>query len=727
MSESDSNESNATMFATTVLDARCLSAPSTRAYINSKRQDPNKGLNIPLCIPHELTDISWWRQFHSLHCFEKSKFLLIETSGYSTAKTSPHDYDNDTIDKNQKIQILGMKLAFINQQIFFSKLLTPESNACQWASKSCSDDSQKESNTSVDGLLMKSIISQTYFFEGALCSQNKNQREISSRHWNIKLCTLPNVQKRLYDESCFHLRGMLSSLGKAKHDENKSSENFLLCTDCRSLLRSTRALMRLRRLCLCSNMHEILSFPKEAQKVKNLNRATKTKLNDESASFLKLLCGSPSQPNVDFAAYVLDRSAKLRELYKFLTDECGYKNRHNHPSLNSQEVIHFDDEKILDKKKVLILATLPEAQVLVSKFLNSVGFAHELLMTHSYLPSKQNINQYSTVKISNGCSYKAIKQHMHDRANDVPESFFMSWIQSQQSISRYSTKCIDDSNKFISTDSCNILVSSPESFDSSSGGLIPSSADIVISLDEDWSGKGNLLLDSIASKIYVHKECSSKSSPTFIKFITEGTCEQTFFATYSTDDNQNQSIHNIPVKLLNEIKIYGCKNDTKQDDSVQRLQPSTSNKEFDKCSNLSHLGQNIFRFHDSSLSSILQTNELLPDELQSGKKSKFLSSHDLLCHENLYHDEIDDVKIEAKDMLSSYERIFGMILAQVEQLNSWIDIRIVVNDQIFFKGLIASIEKDSHSVPRFSLLSTAISAAFPNMISSRRDILSKPI
>eukprot|EP00957_Ditylum_brightwellii_P185899 14153171-Ditylum_brightwellii.AAC.1 len=79
--------------------------------------------------------------------------------------------------------------------------------------------------------------------------------------------------------------------------------------------------------------------------------------------------------------------------------------------------------------------------------------------------------------------------------------------------------------------SSGIIIASAVAVGSNHGGLYASAADVVISVDEDWSGRGNSFIDSILSRIRTrHYTVKSEGSNCkFIKLISENTCENLFY------------------------------------------------------------------------------------------------------------------------------------------------------------------------------------------------------
>lgn len=89
------------------------------------------------------------------------------------------------------------------------------------------------------------------------------------------------------------------------------------------------------------------------------------------------------------------------------------------------------------------------------------------------------------------------------------------------------------------TSSLDVLIGDPQSLGRHYSGLSASSADYVISLDEDWSGRGRNDIDAILMKNYLFHKGPSDCPTRFIKFVVENTFDQIFTAPQSMHDIKN--------------------------------------------------------------------------------------------------------------------------------------------------------------------------------------------
>ena len=71
------------------------------------------------------------------------------------------------------------------------------------------------------------------------------------------------------------------------------------------------------------------------------------------------------------------------------------------------------------------------------------------------------------------------------------------------------------------------MVACPQVLGSMSLGLSTSNAEVEVSLDEDWSGRSNLLIYSILMKNCI--QADSGGGRKFIKLIAEDTCVKKLF------------------------------------------------------------------------------------------------------------------------------------------------------------------------------------------------------
>ena len=99
-----------------------------------------------------------------------------------------------------------------------------------------------------------------------------------------------------------------------------------------------------------------------------------------------------------------------------------------------------------------------------------------------------------------------------------------SWTESQTVLSTFN----EDIESGVST---KVVIGSVEILANNLGGLSVEGADLVVCLDEDWSGRGEMLLYSILSRILKRREMSGAQPCRFVRLVTANTCEAAFLKT----------------------------------------------------------------------------------------------------------------------------------------------------------------------------------------------------
>jgi hypothetical protein len=201
--------------------------------------------------------------------------------------------------------------------------------------------------------------------------------------------------------------------------------------------------------------------------------------------------------------FIMSRSAKLKELLVFLEGSCGFHNLCN-GRLNGVN-------KIVRRKKVLILVSLPEFIFITSQFLNALGIPHETVIdvSKSY--------QGSHVEMPSFKNCRDRQQHFSLINENATHRFMRSPSDS------YNPSSVD------------VLIGDPEFIGQYCPGII-SYADYIISLDENWSGRGRNHADGIVMKNIRFYQGNPNNSSRFIKFVVENTYEQIFVAAQSVKD-----------------------------------------------------------------------------------------------------------------------------------------------------------------------------------------------
>lgn len=137
-------------------------------------------------------------------------------------------------------------------------------------------------------------------------------------------------------------------------------------------------------------------------------------------------------------------------------------------------------QKKLAVKKVAVLAALPEIQILVSVLFDSIGIDHEILL-------------------------RPLSSSSSDTTSDST-SGAAAWARSQLILSRFN----GDESTWRSD--VNVVIASPVSVAGDHGGLGIEQAETIVCLDEDWSGREELLLRSLVARCQLQREATGKTA-----------------------------------------------------------------------------------------------------------------------------------------------------------------------------------------------------------------------
>lgn len=467
-----------TNFASIFVDIRCTSFPSsslTSDTISNRGQkqrivDHGK-TTIDKIHGKEISSIEWWDRLIASTVSVETRCMLVETNSVFEGLDFPHKSHN--VDKDQQFPgVLSSKIAFLFKETFYSKNKTFSRRAFWWARKyfiSNTDDANiLKRADKIEGA--QSILRQ--FLKDIIYKPDVEKEEIGESlascvpKWTIQLCPMTEIQRFNYEQECLFARGAFQD------DALNQGTSFT----------ASKALLRLRRLCFGSDFADVLNGSNSRAKIKNIGWKI----------------ASSSQPNVEKAKSLLDSSSKLRQLLTILCKDCGFDVPVKKYLLGSKTTRRGRKSSASKRKKVLILASLPEVLLLLSSFLNALGIAHKLL---------------APPVLS--------KQHSQEE-----DSCQRVWMENQIFLDLYNYDSDDQSQKSTAF-SLNVLVSSPKMLASTSFGIGASNADVIVSVDEDWSGSSDLSVFSILRK-NVMRNSQKVTGRKFIKIISEDSCEQTF-------------------------------------------------------------------------------------------------------------------------------------------------------------------------------------------------------
>ena len=503
-------------FASMILDLRhpCASTRD-KEFGGNKEIKPEK--STPL-----VESVRWWirlNDFLAKRSTDMKRIVIEQTDLPKSCLFLPKGINSSSAELTKRFdELLAMKVAFFfHPATFFSESGSVGKRVIAWAK------SEAKKNISIKvtahGVTLAHILYNGFGtlpscgFRYVLTASLKNVSDslvdvmrvnedeandsTNKLAWQLRLCSLAKPQQDAYTQ-CY------SNLG-GPYDEIADG------------------LLKLRKICIHSNLDQIM--------VKKLNPLSCHGLVDgrrcvgKHGSILVRNSRLFLEPSIDVARKVMKKSSKMKELLSVLIYECGFDVADKF-DLIENPIDDGDDKMSVDeapktKPKVLILATLVEAQLLTSYFLSAVGLHHEVLVSTD--------------------------ANDHDQLHTSSKESEMAWTWSQDVLSRFNN--ISASSH--AHRSIDILVSSPKTISSHSGGIGAASADAVISIDEDWSGREAFHIKSIMSKIHRHQlrklgelASSSSTSPLkFFKLVCHNTCEETFLCNGITKEAIDRRKH----------------------------------------------------------------------------------------------------------------------------------------------------------------------------------------
>ena len=383
-----------------------------------------------------LDSVKWWVHLNKFAARnDDMNRLVVEQTDFAYNRLLPSGV-GDT-GKKRYDQLLAMKLAYMSHpSIFHSTQLSIGKRTVTWAKNHSTPSLGREGIRSTLTTALTSMYDCcTVVVATADAVIGDGPQDLPAFSWELRSCELTSEQRVVYDQCCYGIQ----------MNENEDVANDL---------------MRLRRVCLHSNVGAMRSAC--------------------------VLSSTHSEPDFTLARSISQQSAKMTELMSLLA-LCGHdvsQARKFILNVNTDCLPSSGTVRSEKRPKVVILATLPEAQQLTSTFLKSIGLSHELLAYY-----------------------------------DLGSALFRR--RSHEVLSRFNVR--EDGGRNV-----DILVAPPISLSSLITGGTILSADVIMSVDEDWSGREALHVNSILTKTRVHRLASSQELPRLIKLICRSTCEETF-------------------------------------------------------------------------------------------------------------------------------------------------------------------------------------------------------
>ena len=555
--------------------------------------------------PKELISTCWWDDIIKLLMNHAECRLLIEYPDPDTCSLS-----KSGLSERQQLEILASRAAFVvGPKIFYSNQVSLQRRVISWArqkgKKSIADKVARVRN-----VLSESVEPLGFQILESLATS-------SDFVWDVRRCPMSPTQRSEYDRCCAEVRG---SLSLCLEDANVAGQPFSPSNRAIS-----NSLLQLRQRCFHSNARLAISSLRVRSRVGTLSSrlsiddGRKSNGRDCSSLFWRKFCDSPAQPDESLAFDLVKDSAKLRELASILEVECGYKLHSGHilkPLLGHNKKFgskRGSNSDCSGPKKVAILAVLPEVQLLVSVFLNLIGIQHDLLQRESF--------QSSFLRYAKGAS--SVQTTNADRH----QVSALAWAEYQTIVSRFNS---DLQNNGLDVSSpTNIVVASPASLAAWNNGLGIEMADLVICVDDDWTGRGELMLESLIGRWQARRELSGREC-CLVRLVCADTLEEKIMETSDQKDGSSIEGPKWPNDPSGFLTLPECDGDESVDLYKRSKDPLTSQFHFFPATN-------ILRLRGELLSDILLSSVPLPPLLVSGAVVRFLppaSEKDALTNEN---------------------------------------------------------------------------------------------
>jgi hypothetical protein len=531
----------------------------------------------------ELITVDWWDNIMALAASNSPRRLMIDYCDPDT-----YSLDRSGVGQRQQLEIMSLRTAFLVGPATFRPSNYPlPRTVISWARHQRRMDGEDKFER-VRRVLQETALPMSINITKALSSPPPTS-------WDIRECDMPSLQRQAYDSCCSHIRGALSSsLGTANMQDDLGPNTYLAVSS---------ALFRLRQICLTSGSLEKIE---RGEPGPHQVSGTIPFVNTEPCSFgasppeassFKMASDNSSQPDIELAEVLLTSSAKFLELMSILRNECGYE-------LECDEAVDAlmkptGKEKPTESyasrpnhRKVVIFANLPRTQWLVSILLGSLGLRHKLIrreFSHSFTGSSGVMAQHNQAALAFSESQHTLAAFNSERATRDKMGIY---------------------------DSADIIIVSPDSLASWHGGIGVDSADTVISLDEDWSGREMGTLEACMTR---WNACTSlrRTPSKMIRLICKDTIEENVFE--SSDTDNDSSIFQWPLDRSGNHFLYM---------DIDALVPIYRTASQSRTSKIHLPGLDILRLRGKPLDSVLLSSTELEPLFGKGSNMLFLPLDD---------------------------------------------------------------------------------------------------
>ncbi|GAX13843.1 hypothetical protein FisN_5Lh264 [Fistulifera solaris] len=322
-------------------------------------------------------------------------------------------------------------------------------------------------------------------------------------------------------------------------------------SDCRSI---SDSLLRLRRCCSFVENDAVSSTVTLYQA---MNDFSKVKTSQYS---------NPSWLSFDAASRLLKASGKLQALLSILSEQSSVS-MGNESSvellLETKNTLDLPSSAIPKAKRIAVVAALPELLLMTSILLHCVGLSHRLLLEPTSMPD---------------------------------ELVFDNWKENQLAL------CDFNSDTLLPE----IVVCSIESISGDHGGLSTELADLFVCLDEDWSGRSEVLLQQVVNRSFQRRSRQGMAPCNFLRLISKNTCESTFLLDpHKLCSGRQHRIFSLKINPIGWFDTHVAPEESNKEGEDPRKRAVSS------CL-FGFPADNVLSFRDSLLSEILATDKLPP-------------------------------------------------------------------------------------------------------------------
>jgi hypothetical protein len=607
------SESILTKFRTVVIDCRHPTGFDASRSPTIVEFHPSSWTQTHEAAPLELKCSSWWTRVAGVFAKSEMRRLLVEKPGVGDAL-----HFLNGLPKKKFIEILALRTGLlVGSKIFSNPIFPLDKSILLWARHRVK--SSPGSGTKFERV--KEILTNVakHFYCFVETGKNLEVDVLStsnSKTWEIRRCRMTPLQEMAYLKGCKEVRSHLSRCEVEKEATVDNHHPF------------ASAILRLRRLCVHADIDRIL--------LASMSECCTPKACDFPSSYAdckyKMISGlNSSQPNFELALSILEGSSKLHQLLLILVNDCGY-------SSLSEDILkivpaygHFDalsHETTAETKKVVILANLPEVQILVSLLLDSIGVKNEILLRSMRRNDMSDLSELDS-KIDT-----------------------LAWTHSQLILSRF------NGGKSHWKNDVNIVVGSPLSIAGDHCGLGAEQADIIISLDEDWSGRCELLLQALILRSRLCKESIGKTGCRLVKLLAKNTCEDFFLDSDTICSNAECSVKSWPWPL-DVFGVFSVPGNVIKEKLGGKIDEAWPHRPPGK-DRFAFPGSNLFCGRGRDIEEVLFATTKLPSPLFLQKRLKFIDDgNEAVLNRKLLESLVQTENAASK--LSFRETTFGMV------------------------------------------------------------------